>query len=64
MLIQSILPSVLPASLISELSKRHLAELCQEIIRALPREIMPSEQQLQDKESATQPGLQMTLDCR
>lgn len=42
MLIQSILPSVLPASLISELSKRHLAELCQEIIRALPREIMPS----------------------
>lgn len=64
MLIQSILLCVLPASLISELNKRHLAELCQEIIRALPREIMPSEQQLQDKESAAQPGLQMTLDCR
>lgn len=51
MLMQSILLCILPGSLISEVSKRHLAELCQEIIWALPSEIMPSEQQLQDEES-------------
>lgn len=43
MLTQSILLCILPASVISEVSKRQLAELCQEIIWALPSEIMPSE---------------------
>lgn len=42
--INSVHPSLYPpGSLVSEVSKRHLAELCQELIQLLPPETMPSE---------------------